>query len=72
MKLLLYCCKNPHKLYATNEGYVITDFKLGEYFNNKILLNGKIVAECDFEVEWYDTSWCCGNFTEHKGLEKVV
>ena len=51
MKLLLYCTKAKPKLYNTDKGFVLTDFKLGEYFNNKVLLNGKIVAECDFEVE---------------------
>lgn len=51
MKLLLYCCKNPHKLFATNEGYVLSDFELGEHYKIKEKLNGKIVAECDFEVE---------------------
>ena len=51
MKLLLYCTKQPHKLYATDKGYVITDFELGDYYKNKEKLNGKIVAECDFEVE---------------------
>ena len=51
MKLLLYCTKAKPKLYNTDKGFVLTDFELGEYFNNKVLLNGKIVAECDFEVE---------------------
>ena len=51
MKLLLYCTKAKPKLYNTDKGFVLTDFKLGEYFNNKVLLNGKIVAECDYEVE---------------------
>ena len=54
MKLLLYCTKAKPKLYNTDKGFVLTDFKLGEYFNNKVLLNGKIVAECDFEVEMFD------------------
>lgn len=51
MKLLLYCCKNPHKLYATGKGNVVTDFELGDYYKTKEKLNGKIVAECDFEVD---------------------
>ena len=51
MKLLLYCTKQPHKLYSTDKGYVITDFELGDYYKTKEKLNGKIVAECDFEVE---------------------
>jgi len=51
MKLLLYCTKAKPELYITDKGFVLTDFGLGEYFNNKVLLNGKIVAECDFEVE---------------------
>lgn len=51
MKLLLYCTKQSHELYATDKGYVITDFKLGDYYKTKEKLNGKIIAECDFEVE---------------------
>lgn len=70
LRALLYCTKQPHKLYATNDGYVLSDFELGEHYKTKEKLNGKIVAECDFEVEWCDTSWCCGDFIEHKGLEK--
>ena len=79
MKLLLYCTKAKPKLYNTDKGFVLTDFKLGEYFNNKVLLNGKIVAECDFEVEdlrivdddalgayWYETK----TLSENEVLEK--
>ena len=51
MKLLLYCTKAKPQLFNTDKGFVITDFGLGEYYKNKKLLNGKIVAECDFEVE---------------------
>ncbi len=51
MKLLLYCTKQSHELYATDKRYVITDFKLGDYYKTKEKLNGKIIAECDFEVE---------------------
>ena len=50
-KLLLYCCKQPHKLFNTDKGFVLTDFELGDFYKDKTLLNGKIVAECDFEVE---------------------
>lgn len=45
MKLLLYCTKQPHKLYATDKGYVITDFELGDYYKTKEKLNGKITIE---------------------------
>lgn len=50
MKILLYCTKQPHKLYATNEGYVLSDFELGEHYKTKEKLNGKIVAECDVTI----------------------
>lgn len=51
MKAVLYVKKEKPKLYITDKGFVLTDFELGDYFNNKVLLSGKIVAECDFEVE---------------------
>lgn len=51
IKALLYCTKQPHKLYATDKGYVIADCELGDYYSKKEKINGKIVAECDFEVE---------------------
>lgn len=51
MKLLLYCCKQPHKLFNTDRGFVLSDFGLGDAYKDKTLLNGKIVAECDYEVE---------------------
>ncbi len=51
IKALLYCTKQPHKLYATDKGYVIADCELGDYYSKKEKLNGMIVAECDFEVD---------------------
>lgn len=51
IKLLLYCTKQPHKLFNTDKGFVLSDFELGDFYKDKTLLNGKIVAECDFEVE---------------------
>ena len=51
IKALLYCCKQPHKLFYTDKGFVLSDFELGDAFKDKTLLNGKIVAECDFEVD---------------------
>jgi len=79
MKLLLYCTKAKPYLadfkgeYQTYSNGKELDELWDKGFNlNDIMniLNGKIVAECDFEVEWCDTSWCCGDFIEHKGLEK--
>ena len=63
-RLLLYCTKQPHKLYATDKGYVITDFELGDYYKTKEKLNGKIVAECDYEVEKITT------FKDYTGYEE--
>lgn len=54
LRLLLYCTKQPHKLFNTDKGFVLSDFELGDAFKDKTLLNGKIVAECDFEVEEID------------------
>lgn len=51
MRLLLYCTKQPHKLFNTDKGFVLSDFGLGDAYKDKTLLNGKIVAECDFKVE---------------------
>ena len=74
MKLLLYCTKSKPYLF---------DFILDQYPNRYGLydtkkdcdseeeaLNGKIVAECDYEVEWYDTYYSCMNFKENNGLVK--
>ena len=73
MKLLLYCTKAKPELYSTDKGFVLTDFKLGEYFNNKVLLNGKIVIECDFEVEEiynvFSSKRYCTETTDYKTLE---
>ena len=55
MKLLLYCTKAKPYLYGmysgfeTRYGYHLTNDK--NVFNAHNVLNGKIVAECDFEVE---------------------
>ena len=76
-KLLLYCTKakpylncdfgkDNHEEYSGDWNIYLAS-KENECSN---IVNGEIVAECDFEVEWCDTSWCCGDFIEHKGLEK--
>ena len=49
MKLLLYCTKSKTKLYKTEKGFVLSSFPLGERYKQQELLNGKIVAECDFK-----------------------
>ena len=55
MKLLLYCTKAKPYLYKTEKPMI--EKKFGDYhtqLNEAVLienLNGKIVAECDFEVE---------------------
>lgn len=72
MKLLLYCTKSKNKYdrLVSDEHYGEPFYLYGAITENFESLNGKVVAECDFEVEWCDTSWCCGDFIEHKGLEK--
>lgn len=48
MKLLLYCTKGKPYLYKLfTRPFDLTDNKI----NDNIKLNGKVVAECDFEVE---------------------
>lgn len=66
MKLLLYCTKNKWRLFFDKVKQVFT---LGKVKSNNDL-NGKIVAECDFEVKWESTDWYCNDFIEYKGLEK--
>lgn len=80
MKLLLYCTKAkpylefkqiPRTLMEIDnsfEGYRCSWERTED--DPDFQINGKIVAECDFEVDWCDTSWCCNDFIEHKGLEK--
>lgn len=58
IRLLLYCCKQPHKLFNTDKGFVLSDFELGDFYKDKTLLNGKIVAECDYEVEEIEKFLC--------------
>ena len=84
MKMLLYCCKAKPYLYKTEKPMIEKMF--GDYhtqLNKAVLndnyLNGKIVAECDFEVEdlrivdddplgayWYETK----TLSENEVLEK--
>lgn len=49
-KLLLYCTKNKKKLFfdEIEKKYMLGLDSKNDKFNS---LNGKIVAECDFEVE---------------------
>lgn len=56
MKLLLCCTKTEPYLFKTNNRYCLSnENKTAEYvmedFIKSICINGKIVAECDFEVE---------------------
>ena len=56
MRLLLYCCKEKPYLYKTGDTMIEKKFRdyhtqLNKAVLNDNCLNGKIVAECDFEVE---------------------
>lgn len=53
IKLLLYCCKQPLYLVKNEcDGYFYTmDERTLNDYKNVETYNGKIVAECDFEVE---------------------
>ena len=65
MKLLLYCTKAKPYLYKTEKPMV--EKKFGDYhtqLNKAVLtknLNGKIIAECDFEVEEIEYSLIVAN-----------
>ena len=50
MKLLLYCTKNKKKLFydVISQNYMYGEDGKNDKFNS---INGKIVAECDYEVE---------------------
>lgn len=62
MKLLLYCTKANSYLYGmysgfeSKYGYHLTNDK--KVFEQHNVLNGKIVAECDFEVEEISIEKC--------------
>ena len=52
MKLLLYCTKAKHYLYEQQKLIGDKFFSFEPFIKNKEdIVNGKIVAECDFEVE---------------------
>ena len=65
MKLLLYCTKaNPNIVKGIdNKFYISNAFK--EEGLDDYKLNGKIVAECDFEVEKIRKGWGCLNGTRY-------
>ena len=63
MKLLLYCTKGKPYLYRSlkNEKYFVYEHTHPKY--NK--LNGKVIAECDFEVEeLFELPWDYGYITK--------
>lgn len=47
MKLLLYCTKGKPYLYKL----FTRPFNLTDEINNNLRLNGKVVAECDYEIK---------------------
>lgn len=51
VKVLLYCNKTKPKLFNTDQGYVLSDFGIGEYYKNPNLLNGKVILECEYYTE---------------------
>lgn len=65
MKLLLYCTKAKPYLYRRDDDNFELSNKLNsedinDYKKYYGLNNGKIVAECDFEVEKIHKFYCCG------------
>lgn len=51
MKMLLYCTKKTPWLYKQTVGNSFTLFLTEKKFDTLKYLNGKVVAECDYEVE---------------------
>lgn len=51
----IYVAKSTPELYVTDDGFVLTDFELGEHYKFKCLLNGKVVARfwCDKVEDLY-------------------
>lgn len=80
MKLLLYCCKAKPYLYKTEKPMI--EKMNGDYhiqLNEAVLtenLNGKIVAECDFEVEKlqivYGKGWETKTIKGTENIEKLT
>lgn len=72
MKLLLYCTKA--KPYLLNQN--IYEFYDSKYITSNLkqhkdcdyILNGKIIAECDFEVEEIEKFYCCGDIIQTKTM----
>ncbi len=62
MKLLLYCtkAKNKYDRLVRDEHYGKPFYLYGAITENFESLNGKIVAECDYEVEPINRLCCCG------------
>jgi predicted transcriptional regulator len=74
MKLLLYCCKTKPQLSKVSREYVLIKFKDNQ--NVFEALNGKIVAECDFEVEKlqivYGKGWETKTIKGTENIEKLT
>lgn len=85
MKLLLYCTKSKNKYdrLVSDEHYGKPFYLYGAITENFESLNGKIVAECDFEVEEHKettTEWLCmslrdkiifGNMCEKASIDEL-
>lgn len=67
MKLLLYCTKAKPYIMKYKDGKYkqIASFYTKQDLATYDLLNGKIVAECDFEVEKIRKGWGCLNGTRY-------
>ena len=67
LRLLLYCtkAKNKYDRLVSDEHYGKPFYLYGAITENFESLNGKIVAECDFEVEKIRKGWGCLNGTRY-------
>ena len=70
MKLLLYCTKEKDKYdrLVSDVHYGKPFYLYGAITKNFESLNGKIVAECDFEVEEIEKFYCCGEIIQTKTM----
>lgn len=74
MKLLLYCTKSkPYLVKEAFKGYMATN-NLGvlEEEKERFILNGKIVAECDYEVEEIECIRCDLKYIEYHYITKTL
>lgn len=76
MKLLLYCTKaKPYLIgrkYAPYEYYLDRGGKYSEMYSRDFIHNGKIVAECDYEVEKIKRTNTIGDWYYYENQDEIL